>query len=82
MPRKKSRYYIRLKRTVMTETEIRVRIICAVLTGRTANLDYANLDISTLVSEAIQASAIQASDLILDDLKVRNHLSPQSLSHG
>ena len=77
MPRKKSRYYIRLKRTVMTETEIRVRIICAVLTGRTANLDYANLDISTLVSEAIQAS-----DLILDDLKVRNHLSPQSLSHG
>lgn len=61
----------------MTETEIRVRIICAVLTGRTANLDYANLDISTLVSEAIQAS-----DLILDDLKVRNHLSPQSLSHG
>ncbi len=60
----------------MIETEIRVRIICAVLMGRTANLDYANLDISTLVSEAIQAS-----DLILDDLKVRNHLSPQSSSH-
>ena len=60
----------------MIETEIRVRIICAVLMGRTANLDYANLDISTLVSEAIQAS-----DLILDDLQVRNQLYPQSSSH-
>ena len=59
----------------MTEQEIRIRTICAVLTGRTSNPDFANIHISTILDEALQAS-----DRLVDELTERDLLSPQSPS--
>ena len=60
----------------MTEQEIKIRAICAILTGRTSNPDYADIAISTIVSEAIHAS-----DLLITELWKEEQSSPQIPSH-
>lgn len=60
----------------MTEQEIKIRAICAILTGRTSNPDYADISISTIVSEAIHAS-----DLLITELWKDEQLTPQIPSH-
>ena len=55
----------------MTEQEIKIRAICAILTGRTSNPDYADISISTIVSEAIHAS-----DLLITELWKDEQLTP------
>ena len=60
----------------MIEQEIKIRAICAILTGRTSNPDYADIAISTIVSEAIHAS-----DLLITELWKDEQLTPQIPSH-
>ena len=61
----------------MTEQEIRIRTICAVLTGRTSNPDFANIHISTILDEALQAS-----DLLIDKLTERGTYCPPNHIHS
>lgn len=60
----------------MTEQEIKIRAICAILTGRTSNPDYADISISTIVSEAIHAS-----DLLITELWKDEQLTPPRYHH-
>ncbi len=60
----------------MTEQEIKIKAICAILTGRTSNPDYADISISTIVSEAIRGA-----DILLNELWEQEQLTPQTPSH-
>ena len=56
----------------MTEQEIAIRTICAVITGRCSSPDYSETSISTIIDEALRGS-----DLLLNELKEREQLSPR-----
>ena len=56
----------------MTEQEIEIRTICAIITGRCSSPDYADTSISTIIDEALRGSG-----LLLNELKGRGQLSPQ-----
>ena len=56
----------------MTEQEIEIRTICAIITGRCSSPDYSETSISTIIDEALRGST-----LLLNELKEREQLSPQ-----
>ena len=60
----------------MTEQEVKIRTICAIISGRCANPDFADTSISTIVSEALRGS-----DILLNELWKDEQLSQPSPSH-
>ena len=60
----------------MTEQEIEIRTICAIITGRCSSPDYAETSISTIIDEALRGST-----LLLNELKEREQLSQPTLSN-
>ena len=61
----------------MNEQEIKIKAICAILSGRTSNPDYANVSITTIVSEAIRGA-----DILLNKLCEQEQLTHQTPLHG
>ena len=61
----------------MNEQEIKIKAICAIITGRTSNPEYANISITTIVSEAIRGA-----DILINKLCEQEQLTPQTPSQG